>query len=452
MKKWLPVGAALLAVAVLLGGISLLRRTPSMPTQPQITPAPALVLLDKEGVSPIQITLSCESETTTYEYNPQTGLYAASAYDERLAFNQAALARLFSSVTRLVSRKKIEEAPKDPTLYGMDSPICTVEALYQDGSRHRLQIGSRSPLEDGYFGMLDDDPGVYLLSTYDAESFLKRLYDYRSPSLFHTLGEDAEYYALTVREVLIDLGDAQRLHLTRAADGANGEVHSIQIDKPVTANGDEYAFYQKVIIPIFSLNGAKLVLVEDNPTDLAQYGLDAPATLLLRDDEGQTRLLIGNDQAGRTYLMREGVPAVLSVKTSALAFLKLDYSQIMDRLIWIYNIDRVQSLTIARAGRTDILEVSGGKRFVLNGSTVEDEKGRAIYRSAISLMYEERVVQTAAHGQPECVLTLTMLDGTQTSLSLYALNERQLEVARDGVSTGFYTNKSGLRTLLEALE
>lgn len=452
MKKWLPIGAALLAIAILITGIALLKQSPAPPTEPQATPLPVLVLLDKADAAPVQVTLSSESETAAYVYNPHNGLYAASAYDERLAFDQAALSRLFTSLTRLVSRKKIEEAPQDLKLYGLDAPVCTVEALYQDGSRHRLQIGSRSPLEDGYFGMLDEDPAVYLLLTYDVESFLKRLYDYRSYSLFHTLGEDAEYYALTVRELLIDLGDAQRLHLFRPADGANGEVHSIQIDEPVTVTGDEYAFYQKVISPLFSLNGAKLVLVEDNPADLAQYGLDAPSTLLLRDDGGETRLVIGGEREGRTYLMREGVPAVLSVKTGALAFLKLDYSQIMDRLVWLYTINQVQSLTIARAGQTDVLEVQGGKRFTLNGAAVEEEKGRAIYRSAISLMYEDRAEETAAHGQPECTLTLAMLDGTQTSLSLYALNERQLEVARDGIATGFYINKSGLRAILEALE
>lgn len=452
MKKWLPLGAALLAIVILLIGIALLQQNPVPSTVPQATPLPVLTLLDKADAAPIQVTLSSEGETTAYVYNPRTGQYAARAYDERLAFDQAALSRLFASLTRLVSRKKIEEAPQNLELYGLDAPVCTVEALYQDGSRHRLQIGSRSPLEDGYFGMLDEDPAVYLLLTYDVESFLKRLYDYRSYSLFHTLGEDAEYYALTVRELLIDLGDAQRLHLFRPADGANGEVHSIQIDEPVAVAGDEYAFYQKVISPLFSLNSAKLVLVEDSPADLARYGLDAPSTLLLRDDGGETRLLIGSEREGRTYLMREGVPAVLSVKTGALAFLGLDYSQIMDRLVWLYAINQVHSLTITRAGRTDVLEVQGGKSFLLNGAAVDEEKGRAIYRSAISLMYEDRAAETAAYGQPECTLTLTMLDGTQTSLSLYALNERQLEVARDGATTGFYINKSGLRAIVEALE
>lgn len=53
---------------------------------------------------------------------------------------------------------------------------------------------------------------------------------------------------------------------------------------------------------------------------------------------------------------------------------------------------------------------------------------------------------------PECVLTITMLDGTRNCLALYALNERHLEVARDGVTTGFYLNKSGLSDIIRALE
>ena len=47
---------------------------------------------------------------------------------------------------------------------------------------------------------------------------------------------------------------------------------------------------------------------------------------------------------------------------------------------------------------------------------------------------------------------IPMLDGTRNRLALYALNERHLEVARDGVTTGFYLNKSGLSDIIRALE
>ena len=108
--------------------------------------------------------------------------------------------------------------------------------------------------------------------------------------------------------------------------------------------------------------------MEDNPDDLARYVLDTPQTLLVRDDGGQTRLLIGGEEDGRTYVMRDGIPAVLSVKTRALAFMELDYAQVMDRLVWLYSIDQAQSLTVERQGRTDVLEVRGGTGFWFNGA------------------------------------------------------------------------------------
>ena len=150
--------------------------------------------------------------------------------------------------------------------------------------------------------------------------------------------------------------------------------------------------------------------------------------------------------------MREGIPAVLSVKSSALSFLALDYAQVMDRLVWLYSIEEVHRLTVSYGGRTDVLEVRGGTGFWFNGERVDDETGRALYRNAISLTYDDRAPQTAADGTPVCELTFTLLDGRETSLALFALNERHLEVVRDGESTGFYVNKSGLSNIVSALE
>lgn len=456
MKRWLPIAAALLAVAVLLGAMQLLNQTPQKPmemaTEAPATPAPMRVLIDKQEVVPERVIIAYNGETTGYVINKQTGTYAAENYDERLTFDQAAMERLFTSCMRLVSRKTIDEASSELSIYGMDEPVCVVDVEFQDGERHEIRVGGRSPLGDGYYGMIDNDPAVYLLLTYDVESFLKGLYDYRSYSLFHDLGDDAENYSLTVHELVIDRNQAGRLCFLRPADGANGETYGIEIHEPVKVNGDEYSFYQKVINPIFSLKSAKLRLMEDNPDDLARYGLDTPQTLLVRDDGGQTRLLIGGEEDGRTYVMRDGIPAVLSVKTRALAFMELDYAQVMDRLVWLYSIDQAQSLTVERQGRTDVLEVRGGTGFWFNGARVDDEKGRALYRSAISLLYDDRAAETAMYKDPECVLTITMLDGTRNRLALYALNERHLEVARDGVTTGFYLNKSGLSDIIRALE
>lgn len=454
MKKWVSVAAALAAVLVLLGVMHLLKAPAPEPvetqTQPETTVQPMRVLLDTQGQAPELVTIAVDGETVSYA--PDGEGYAAVNYDDRLAFDQEGLGRLFTSLMRLVSRKTIDEAPESLSVYGMDEPVSVVTARYRDGSHHEVRVGARSPLEDGYYGMLDDDPAIYLLPTYDVESFLKKRADYRAYSLFHEFGDDAENYALSVRELLIDRGDEGRTRFLRPADGADGQVYGIEIHEPVRVAGDEYAFCQQVIKPLFSLKRARLELAEDLPNDLSRYGLDAPATLFVKDDNGKTRLLIGTEQNGRTYLMREGVPAVLSVKSSALAFLALDYAQVMDRLVWLYPITEVDSLTVERAGRTDVLEVRSGAGFWFNGARVEDETGRALYRSAISLMYEDRAAETVMHSEPECTLIFTMLSGEQTSLALYALNERHLEVARNGQTTGFYINKGGLGDIVSALE
>lgn len=453
MRRWLSVGLALLAVIALLGVMWLLKQEPQAqePVAPAPTVQPMKALVDKQDTYPTQLTLTQGDVSATYVHDHAANTYAAKDYDARLAFDQSALTQLFASATRLVSRKTIDVSPQDLALYGLDAPLGSVQAQYADGSAHTVWIGKQSPLGDGYFGMIDDDPSVYLLLSYDVDSFLKQLYDYRSYSLLHPMDEDSENHSLTVRELSIDRGNNDTIRFLRGADQPGGMVPPIQIVEPVTVTGDEFAFHQNVISPLHSLGKARLVLVEDMPTALDRYGLDTPRTLYVRDDGGETRLLIGKEEDGRTYLMREGVPAVLSVKSSALAFLNVDYSTVMDRLVWLVNIADVQSLTIQQPDHTVVLAIENGQTFALNGKAVDPELGRAVYRNAISFLFEGRAEQSAMDSTALCTLILRLKDGTQTSLSLYALNERHLEIARDGVSTGFYCNKSGLQNVLDAL-
>lgn len=455
MKRTLPVLLAVLAIAVLLSMMHFLQNAPraAAPNSAVSTDItmPLHVLVDKEDAPAMEVVLSHRGETVTYVQDAQ--VYKAKGYDDRLSFDQTSLRNLFSACSRLLSRKIIDAQPEDLSTYGMEDPVCMVRITYADGEKHVIRIGNRSPLEDGYFGTLDDDPAIHLLTTYDVDLFLKTLKDYRSFSLLHPLGSEAEAYSLTVRELCMDRGEGGKISLYRAPDSVNGDIYNIQILEPVEVNGSEYDFLQKVVKPLFSLSHARVELVEDLPNELSRYGLDSPRTLYVRDDAGATRLMIGDEENGRTYLMREGVPAVLSVETSALNFLNLDYAQIMDRLVWLYNIDQVQNLTVEHAGVTDVLEIRNeGKDFLFNGVFVADDVGRALYRNAISLEFDGRTNASMDRHIPECRLIITLNDGRREELTLYRLNERHLEVARNGSSTGFYTSQKGLQEIINVLE
>lgn len=457
MKKALPLLLALVVIVALLGGMYVLKTAPEPEKPvPTATPVPAVtlqVLVDQEQSPAVEVTLQSGGDTATYVYDAAKQLYKAKDYDDRLTFDQTYLSNLFGSCSRLVSRKVVDEQPQDLSTYGLDKPLAIVSAKYSDGTSHTIRLGGASPLEDGYFGQLDDDPAVQLLLSYDADLFTKKLFDFRTYSLFHDLGDDAEEYAVIVRELAVDLGEEGELAFHRGPDGSDGVPPNIEITKPVEILGDEYAFYQKVINPLYSLRNARLQLVEDLPEDLSMYGLDAPATLYVKDDNGATRVLIGKEsEEGRTYLMRDGVPAVMSVKSSALSFLKLDYSLVMDRLVWLFNVSEADALTVELDGAKHVLQVvDGGAGFRFDGREITVAEGRALYRSAISLQYDDRAGETAVTAEPVCRLTFDMLDGSTHTLSLHALNERHLEVVRDGESTGFYVNKSALEQISGAL-
>lgn len=453
MKKALPFIAAIVLAGVLLGAMYLLEQKPPEPAVQEEETAGAvpmvLTAVIEETHPPTCVSIAYNDQAATFIR--QEDRYGVEGYDPRLTFDQDALANLFSSCTRLTSRKTVDVNPLDLATYGLDQPACTVTAQYADGAEHRIVIGARSPLDDGYYGRIDDQPAVQLLLSYDVDLFMKTLYDYRTCFLFHDLGNDAESYALTVEELFIEKASGERLRFQRQPAEADGRVYTIQIKEPATIGGDENAFYQKLIGPIFSLKNARLTLVEDSPSDLNRYGLDRPGIISLKDAGGETKLLVGRTENDRTYLMREDVPAVLSVKASALSFMNVDHAEVMDRLVWLFNIGDVSSVQILQQGASSVLTIHSGASFLLDGREIEAEAGRALYRSVISLLYEGRV-EEAAQAEAECTLICTLEDGSVNTLALRRLNERHLEVVKDGVSTGFYCHQSALEEILAALE
>ena len=317
-------------------------------------------------------------------------------------------------------------------------------------------MGDRSPLEDGYYGRVSGSRDVLLLSTYDVESFERGLYDFREKRLLHEIGGDAEEYALTVRQLRLERHKAgtlalQRRELKKTDVSGLDPVSPIELTEPVSCEGDEYAFVTRLVQKLFQLHSASPTLVEDSPKDLSPYGLDRPERLYLRDESGESALLIGKREGDSVYIMQEGIPCVFLVGAGMLDFFYIDYTEIMSRIFWIHNIEQVKELAVTLQGEQHILQTEhAASRFTLDGQEVAEEPARKLFLSAISLMIAG-TVEEEPEGAPAARLAVTYQDGSSYTLDLFPLNERHYSVHIDGRATGFYCNKKDVEALKSAL-
>jgi len=100
--------------------------------------------------------------------------------------------------------------------------------------------------------------------------------------------------------------------------------------------------------------------VDDAPTDLAAYGLARPwGELLVRDKAGTLHLLFGADRAGdRVCFQVVGERAVYAIDAYKLDFMGTKAFDLVDRFLFIPNIDDVDRLEVTAGGSTHVFTLT----------------------------------------------------------------------------------------------
>ena len=66
-------------------------------------------------------------------------------------------------LTELEATRLLEEAPSDPTVYGLGALAWEFVMEMGDGAEHSLAVGDQNPTKSGYYVQRDDEPAVYLV-------------------------------------------------------------------------------------------------------------------------------------------------------------------------------------------------------------------------------------------------------------------------------------------------
>lgn len=125
---------------------------------------------------------------------------------EPLAADQNSVRSLVSTVTSLDSNRLVEEKAESLTNYGLDSPDFQVVIGEKEGKTTKLLIGDETPTGSYYFAMLEGDPRVYTMASWNKTSIDKTPWDLRDKRLLTFDSEKLARVELTVKNQTVEVG------------------------------------------------------------------------------------------------------------------------------------------------------------------------------------------------------------------------------------------------------
>ena len=264
---------------------------------------------------------------------------------------------LLYSFTALFAERTIEEKPSDLGMYGLVPPRAVARAYLADGTVTTLRLGDVTPTGNTYYLQVGGDPAVYSVWMNHGQHFHWRVADLRSKALLTTINKDEiAYYRARLRsgqvvEVIEKTPDEAKQY--QMGFGKYLMIKPYPVPRGVDAEKFDPFLQGPTAIDIAEF-------VDDAPANLAAYGLDKPwGEILVRDKAGTLHLLFGADRGSdRVCFQVSGERAVYAVDRYKLDFLGSKPFDLIDKFVFIPNIDDVDRVQITARGATHVFTLT----------------------------------------------------------------------------------------------
>lgn len=206
---------------------------------------------------------------------------------------------LAQAISNLESVREVIDNPSDLAQFGLAEPATTVEFKAEGGASGSFKLGSKNPQQSEIYAVKGGDDTVVLVSSFQESSFNKEPFALRDKRILKFDREKADSLAL--------VKGGNSIEMTRTDS-------EWKVTKPVQARSD----YSAVEGFLTRLNAANMSrLVDENPKDLAQYGLAKPVmTVTIGAGSSKTVLEVGKTENDQTYAKDASRPMVFTVDTT----------------------------------------------------------------------------------------------------------------------------------------
>lgn len=351
--------------------------------------------------------------------------------------------------------------------FGLANPAIVAEAVFYDGTRNRLHLGSRTADLQFYFLMREGDSAIYLINAVLGERLLYTVGDMLDLALPAMVIDDAEYIRIAVRGAEpIVLGYAGEDFPPSPFVDFLEDVGGEQLIMFAPLEGvplSHSRFIERIFDPMsfVRLRG----LAEFMPEDLADFGLADPALeFVFRTPQQEIHLKFGDTfirgDEEYIYVMDASRPHVFFTNASDAAMvIETTPMQIAERSLALVSITDVERVTVLGENGDEFFDLTMNHipgtfeiEPTLNGTPIEPDDARQAFRMVIGLIAEADIESFAPPAAPELTITHHRTDGPNTELRLYNYNANFLAVSIDGGEAVFVTSRRAVERLVGFLE
>ena len=351
--------------------------------------------------------------------------------------------------------------------FGLDPPALTVYVTYEDGSEHVVRVGIQSPDLRYYFVMIDDDPAMYLISSFVAERMMIGIGDMLDVSFPTFDMEFVEYIRIARRdmpEIVIGLPEGDEgAGMIDALLQSPGWL--LVMHEPFPGLGiSHWNLNENVLNPftMFSIGE----LVELHPESLEPFGLHEPLMEFeYRGDFGEVHLIFGDrfiyEDMELVYVMFADRPHVFKSEVwPALPLIDVNVISIMERFVALVDIRDVYMLTIDSEDPSKVFELvvnhspeedTNAIFPTVNGVPMEESDFRVLYRVFISTSIDADIEPFMPQGAPEFTITYHRMENPNTEVRFFRYDANFFTVSVDGQEAWYVTNQRHITLLFEHL-
>jgi hypothetical protein len=284
---------------------------------------------------------------------------------EKADADATAVAAVTSSVAALEVQRVVDENPSELSQYGLMPPrIDLAFRVRGEKDFQRLLVGEKTPTGGDLYAKKPNETRVFLISSYLDGSFNRTAFDFRDKAVLKFEREMADGVEIAA--------GPQALQLSR-------EGTEWKLLKPVAARAD-YAGAEGIITRLST--GQMQKVVENEPKDLRQYGLDRPSlSATVSSGSSRATLLLGRTTEGGYFAKDATRPAVFTVDEGLATELKKTVADLRRKDMFdarSFTVNRIDvqrgaeklAFEKAKEGEKDVWKNAAGQ--VVDSAKVED--------------------------------------------------------------------------------
>ncbi len=381
------------------------------------------------------------------------------------ALDESNIDDLALTFTSLSAERVIDENPTNLAQYGLAPPHAQGQATYSDGTSKTVLLGDKTPAGNNYYLQVKGDPRVYTVWQSHGDQLHWTLADLRDKKITPELNYDEVTY------FRLSHADGTAIELMQKTDqqaktfqlGFGRYLMTRPYSSPRGVDGEKADPFvkgpQQIQISSF---------VNDAPANLSQYGLARPRDeVVVRDKSNTLDLLIGSEAGkDKTYFMIRGKPSVYTTDTTSLSFLKTTAWDLVDKFVFIPNIDDVDKIEIESGGVSHTLAIArvtkkaekqGEKdtvqaTYTVDARTLEEGSFKAFYQEVVGLQVEGEAKKTVPE-TPDVTVRFFLNKGpSKVATIVYAPYDRDFDAIFMGGKSEFALTRLQLTTMLSKLD